>query len=154
MVFTLSFLYVLKQTQINTTLIELILILVSLVILITNFKLIFNHIINNKDELILIISSLSITEVLFGYNSDNLFLPIKLIFIYCLYIIDKEKNYEVSKAMATGFFIAMVYISVLYFFGQFHLTISANEVWIKNSLGFLNPNIGPFLWHLFCFFVF
>lgn len=144
LVLLLSFFYVLKQTQLNTYLIELIVVLTSLFILIENYKLIFSHIINCKDELILIIISLSITDVLFGYSSNNLFFPVKLIFIYCLYIIDKEKNYEVSKTMAVGFFIAIVYVSVIYSFGKFNSTIVTNGVWIKNSLGFLNPNIGPF----------
>ncbi len=144
LIFFFSFLYVIKQTILNGNLIDKLLIVITILIIVLNLKRLLFFVRQNLGVIFYIIWSVLLAWVFFSQLETGLVSIIKLLLFTIFFLIDKDNNFLATKYMAIGFSIAISLIILLNLVKLIDGVVFDNGVWIKNSLGFNNPNIGPF----------
>lgn len=144
LIFFISFLYVVKQTILASNLVNIALAILLFSLLTLNIKIFILFVKKSSILAKFGLWSFLLTWVFFASVDRGLNEACKLIIFINLFLIDKDDNFSAMKSMALGFFSAILLIYILNLTGFIVGTLHENGVWIKNSFGFFNPNIGPF----------
>lgn len=143
-VFLFSFLYVIKQTELNRLSVEFTAGACGLVILIISINDFVEFCRTNKNLVILSAWSVLLAGVIFLEPIFFIKNTAKLILVFNLFLIDKKTNFAASKSMAWGFIAGLVLMLTLISIGVVNEQIIHNDNWDKNKLGFINPNVGSY----------
>ena len=120
------------------------LITIAISIALLNMQKLWQCILIEKEEFILILVSLVIAATLFSGIEHLIVTILKFALIFAFIVILVVKNNKILIIMADAGILCLISLGIL---NSLELIASKNfdnQIWIKNNLAFNNPNIGPF----------
>lgn len=140
-------LYMCKQTFVatdyNLTIIILMGISIGLVI-VMNYNSLYSKIVDIKYDILLFIISMLLCSILFKDVIDAIIVISKCAVIFIIGVLTIKSGRHILIMMADLSSLFLVTMGLLVFSGVLETNLISNEVWVKNDLGFINPNIGPY----------
>lgn len=120
-----------------------------------NYEYIYSNMQIFWREIILLLFSILLSGVLFHESMFVLTIIAKAALIYLVAQVAVRNNGHALFVMADLSVLFLVLIGVLSEMGMIHTQVGDNGIWLKNYLGFTNPNIAPYFGFaaLFVYFV-
>jgi hypothetical protein len=138
--------YILKQTVLldgHAKSVMLLLTVIIFSIIFLNLNQLRTALFDFKEGCIRLFLSIAIAGVLFASLIETQITIAKVALLLLFFVLIKINKHLIIRMADVGLLLLMI-LSILIFFNLLESTSFTNNVWQKNNLGFINPNIGPY----------